>query len=73
MLFPVGVCMYGLAGAAIGSLVMGTRACCRFKELQPVTPANAEQPQSSSSVDHPAVDGESLPLGNRLDSRRRNC
>ena len=63
-LFPVAVCMYGLVGAAIGALVMGTRASRRFKELQPVTPANSQQPQSPPSADQPSADGlfENQPL-----------
>jgi hypothetical protein len=52
-LFPVAVCMYGLVGAVLGATVMGTRASHRFKELQPISPANTGQPQSPPFADQP--------------------
>jgi hypothetical protein len=49
-LLPMAVCMYGLVGAVIGALVMGTRARRRFKEqLQLVALGNSQEPQSPAS------------------------
>jgi hypothetical protein len=41
MLFPVGVCAYGLCGAVLGAAVMGTVATLRFKTLS--TSASKQQ------------------------------
>jgi glycerol-3-phosphate acyltransferase PlsY len=53
-LLPIAACMYGLVGAAIGAVVMGTRTSRRFKDqLQLIATANSQQPQSPPEADQP--------------------